>query len=290
MATIYTLESTSLRAEVSDFGAELVRLQDAEGRDLLWDGNPDFWTGRAPLLFPIVGKMANDHLRLGDSTYPIRQHGIARISPFELVAASSERCEFLLRANAETQKAYPFNFALDVICSLEGNALTIEASAMNQDNRVLPVSFGFHPAFRWPLPYGGAREDHAITFEKPEPAPVRRLTGGLMDPEPKPSPIEGDRLPLRDDLFTADALILDQPASRAVTYGGPTGPKLRVSFPDMPQLGLWSKPGAGFVCIEPWYGYASPAGFDGDINDKPGMTHIPPGGSAGFAMKVELVD
>ncbi len=224
------------------------------------------------------------------SAYTIRQHGIARISPFELVAASSERCEFLLRANAETQKAYPFNFALDVIYSLEGNALTIEASAMNHDNRVLPVSFGFHPAFRWPLPYGEAREDHAITFERAEPAPVRRLAGGVMDPEPKPSPIEGDRLLLRDDLFAADALILDQPASRAVTYGGPAGPKLRISFPDMPQLGLWSKPGAGFVCIEPWYGYASPTGFDGDINDKPGMAHIPPGGSTGFAMKIELVD
>ena len=36
--------------------------------------------------------------------------------------------------------------------------------------------------------------------------------------------------------------------------------------------------GAPFVCIEPWCGTASPADFDGEFTDKPGLMHIAPGG------------
>jgi hypothetical protein len=35
--------------------------------------------------------------------------------------------------------------------------------------------FGFHPALRWPLPFGRAHADHVIRFDHDEPAPVRRL-------------------------------------------------------------------------------------------------------------------
>ena len=43
------------------------------------------------------------------------------------------------------------------------------------------------------------------------------------------------------------------------------------------ELGIWSKPGgARFLCIEPWHGFASPTGFDGEFADKPGVMHIAP--------------
>ena len=50
-----------------------------------------------------------------------------------------------------------------------------------------------------------------IRFEHDEPAPVRRIdTDGFLLPDPQPTPVEGDKLVLRDDLFVADALIFDR--------------------------------------------------------------------------------
>src|SRR5262249_48752520 len=112
-----------------------------------------------------------------------------------------------------------------------------------------------------------------------EPAPIRRLSkDGLLLPEPRPSPIRGRTLDLSERLFDEDAVILDKLASTSVRYAADKGPALEVSWDGFHQLGIWSKPGgASFLCIEPWYGFASPIGFDGEFSDKPGLMHIAPG-------------
>jgi galactose mutarotase-like enzyme len=276
-------------ASISEKGAELVRLQDREGRDLLWDGNPAVWAGHAPLLFPIVGNASHDRVRVDGVAYPIARHGVARIARFELVASDAVSCRWRLRADEETRRHYPFDFVLDVTYAVDGERLAIEAIVRNDGDRQMPASFGFHPAFRWPLPYGRPRAGHEIRFEVPEPAAVRRLDDGLLSPAEHPTPVAGDRLALRDELFADDALIFDRLESRRVTYGAASGPAIEIAFPAMPQLGVWSKPGAGFVCIEPWHGFASPVGFDGELIDKPGMVVVPTGGSETFAMAIRLV-
>jgi galactose mutarotase-like enzyme len=149
----------------------------------------------------------------------------------------------------------------------------------------MPASFGFHPAFRWPLQPGAPHEQHEVRFEKPEPAPLRRLADGLLG-GPVPSPVHGDRLVLADSLFVHDALVWDRLQSRSLTYGGPSGPTLRLAFPQMPHLGIWTKPGAGFVCLEPWQGFASPVGFDGEFAEKPGTVRLAPGTARLFELSV----
>jgi len=99
---------------------------------------------------------------------------------------------------------------------------------------------------------------------------------------------EGDRMVLADSLFAEDALIWDRLQSRSLSYGGPTGPSLRLDFPDMPHLGIWSKPGAGFVCLEPWQGFASPVGFDGELAEKPGIILVPAGSTRDFKLTVTV--
>ena len=284
-----TLQNEHLHVEISSQGAEMVRLRDGEGRDLLWNGDPAFWAWHAPLLFPIVGRVVDDRIRVDGEDYPIKQHGLARLSAFDLVETSSASCRFRLLSSAGTLAAFPFAFALDVIYSLEGASLTVEALVSNTGAGSMPVSFGFHPAFRWPLPYGQPREDHVLAFEREEATGIRRLEGGVMLEERFPSPVDGRVLHLSDDLFAADAVIFDEPASRRVRYGVAEGPGIEVSFPDMPQLGLWSKPGAEFLCIEPWQGHASPAKFRGELRDKPGMVAVAPGAVQRFAMTITLV-
>lgn len=269
-----SIANGSLRATVSGLGAELVRLQTAAGEELLWDGNPAVWAGRSPLLFPIVGAVKDDRIKVQGASYPLSRHGFARTSTFELVESESARCTWRLRADDDTRSRYPFAFRLDVTYALAANRLTISAEVANEGDDPMPASFGFHPAFRWPLVPGVRREHHEIRFEKPEPAPVRSLAHSLLG-EPAASPVSGDWLALSDALFAHNALVFDRLQSRKLSYGPPAGRSLDLEFARMPHLGIWSKPGAGFVCIEPWQGFASPVGFDGELAEKPGIILIP---------------
>jgi len=291
MSATIRISSSALAAEISPIGAELQTLTASDGSELLWDGDPAIWSGRAPILFPIVGTVRGDQYRHGGRSYTLPRHGFARRRTFTLVEEAADSVTLRLESDDLTRAIWPFEFRLDMRFAIDGGRLAMTAHITNQSDRPMPTSFGFHPALRWPLPGGGAREDHMILFEQPEPQAVRRLDrDGLLDPEPRPSPVEGKGLALSDDLFVEDALIFDSLASRRLLYGAPDARKLAVDYGDMPSLGLWSKPGAGYLCIEPWQGYSDPAGFAGDIADKPGMTSIDPGQTRDFTMGIALLD
>ena len=53
------LKNDKISAAFKTMGAELSSLKDAEGTEYLWQGNPDYWSGQAPVLFPIVGCLRN---------------------------------------------------------------------------------------------------------------------------------------------------------------------------------------------------------------------------------------
>jgi galactose mutarotase-like enzyme len=285
------ISSEQISAEIHPLGAQLFSLRDKGGRDLQWNGDPAIWKGRAPILFPIVGALAGNQYRLDGEVYSLPRHGFARNRLFSLIAADAASALFRLDWSEETLSHYPFRFQLDLQFSVAGATLQMVATVRNlEKDKVLPASFGFHPAFRWPLPYGEPREAHSLTFEKDEPAPIRRLDGdGLVMPKDFETPVKNRKLQLRDALFTADAIIFDQMASRRLCYGAEHGPRLEIEYSGMPYLGVWTKPGAGYVCIEPWYGLADPQGYSGDFYAKPGINQLPAGTSKTFAMSVSLV-
>jgi galactose mutarotase-like enzyme len=101
--------------------------------------------------------------------------------------------------------------------------------------------------------------------------------------------VSGRRLALSDTLFTNDAVVFDQLRSRSVTYGAEDGPRIRVDFPDSPYLGIWTKPGAQFICIEPWHGIADPDAFTGEFIAKPGVFTVAPGSVSAMETKITLV-
>lgn len=284
------ISSDLLSATINPFGAELTSLRDAGGRELMTDADPAFWTGRAPLLFPIVGALNGDTYRVDGAEYSLPKHGFARRMLFEVVEAAADRATFRLSDSEATLATYPWAFSLDVTFVLAGATLSIEVTIGNPGDAAMPASFGFHPAFAWPLPYGRARADHRIVFEADE-GLLRSLTpDGLIAPADRASPLDGRVLHLADGLFTDDALIWDPVASRRVTYGASDGPQLVVDFPDTAMLGIWTKPGAHYVCIEPWHGIADPAGYTGDFRDKPGVFEVAPHGARRIRMGVTLQD
>ena len=107
-------------------------------------------------------------------------------------------------------------------------------------------------------------------------------------PHTVPTPIADARLRLCDELFEKDALIFDHIASRRVRYRSDAGPSLSVSFPDARYLGIWTKPHAGFVCIEPWRGIADAAGFAGAFDEKPGVVSVQPHDALTLTMVIEV--
>jgi galactose mutarotase-like enzyme len=283
------VRSAALTAEINPLGAQLSTLRDREGRDLLWNGDAAVWAGRAPILFPIVGSLAGGRYRLGDRSFALSRHGFARGKPFEVVATTASSATFRLRADEQTLAFYPFQFELDVSYVLASATLTVNASVRNTGNEVLPASLGFHPGLRWPLPYGPARTAHFIEFDADEPAPIRRINAdGLVRPEGFATPVVNRRLMLSDELFRDDVMILDPIHSRSLRYGAAQGAQIEVRFPDAQYLGLWTRPGAPFVCIEPWQGVSDPVGFAGDFTRKPGVFLVEPGASHSLNMGITL--
>jgi galactose mutarotase-like enzyme len=282
------LHTDSLTAEIDPQGAQLSVLRDAQGRALLWHGDPTVWKGRAPILFPIVGALNNGHYRWRDQHFALPRHGFARDRRFVLVQQDAQAVVLRQTDDAETRKLYPFGFELDVSYRMAGCRLTTEARVRNTGTGPLPASLGFHPGFLWPLPNGAARTAHFLEFEHAEPAPIRRLDAlGLLTAQRHATPIHDRRLWLDDALFTDDVIIFEELTSRSLIYGADSGPRIRVEFPDATHLGLWTKPGAPFLCIEPWRGFADPQGFNAELDEKPGIFLVPPGASEALTMHVE---
>src|SRR5580704_6698610 len=97
-----TVSSGALTAQINPLGAQLSILRDRSGRELLWDGNPAFWNGRAPLLFPIVGALAGGMYRIADKTYALSPHGFARGQLFEVQGSSPATAVLRLKADEQT--------------------------------------------------------------------------------------------------------------------------------------------------------------------------------------------
>lgn len=287
---LVTIASDRFSAAIHPLGAELWSLRDAEGREFMTDADPAFWTGHAPLLFPIVGALAGDRYRIDGDTFTLPRHGFARRMPFELAARDDDRVTFRLTDSAATCAVYPFAFVLEMAFVLEDATLRMTATVSNPGARPLPFAFGYHPAFAWPLPGGAAKAAHRVVFEKDEPGALRVLdaASGLVAPKPRATPVKGRELLLSPDLFAADALIWDDLASRALSYGADGGSWLDIAFPDTPMLGLWQKPGAHYLCIEPWQGHADAVGFAGDFRERPGVVLLPPGEQRHFRMDVTV--
>jgi galactose mutarotase-like enzyme len=285
-----SLSSGDLSAQVDPLGAQLSVLRDRSGRDLLWDGDKSIWAGRAPILFPIVGALAEGTYRLASAAYRLPRHGFARVGLFQVIDSSPRSALFRLRADDESFKVYPFQFELDVRVALVGPTFSMTTVIRNQGDADMPASVGYHPALRWPLPFGQARSSHFIEFEHAEPSPIRRLdSDGLLRPERFPTPVVQRQLKLTDALFRDDAVIFDDLSSRSVIYGANDGPRIRVGFPDAVYLGIWTKPQAHFICIEPWRGVADPQGYAGDFCKKPGMSVLPAGAETAITMSITLL-
>jgi len=277
--SIVELRSARLCAAIDPLGAELHSFRPDGKREWLWQGDPAWWSGRAPLLFPVVGRSPGGRVRWQGRSFEMPPHGVARQSRFAVRVAEERRALFELADDTTTRTHYPFAFRLTVDYRLAPESLTMIVRVENPArDTVLPTGIGFHPGFAWPLVEGHPKRAHVVRFEHEEPAAIRRIdNSGLALPHGLPTPVRGRTLALADELFIDDAVIFDRLASRRLWYGVPGMLGLRVDFADCPHLGVWMKPGAPYLCLEPWQGFAPDIGDDGDLMRRPGVVLVPPG-------------
>ena len=272
-----TLENDYLRVSIQPKGAELTSIfHKPSGIEHLWQADPTVWGWHAPNLFPVVGGCLNNQLLINGKTYPIERHGFARQSLFETTESSTTHAVFTLRPSEETRKHFPYEFEFQVIYEIEESRLTITYRVVNLDEQTMYFSVGAHPAFAVPFGSSEAYEDYYIEFEQAEPLKTHMLSAaGYFTGETKPVLTNGNQLALTKHLFDNDALVFKNLASRRATIRSYAHTHaVTVDYPAFPYLGIWAKPGAPFVCIEPWLGCADSEGQPKPIQEKEAVQHI----------------
>jgi galactose mutarotase-like enzyme len=242
----------------------------------MWQADPKIWPRHAPILFPIVGKLANDRYSFERKTYELPQHGFARDMNFAIVEETASSLSYQLFPSSSTKQQYPFDFGLLVKYRLKGNSLEIQYEVRNNGEGVMPFSIGAHPGFALTWGEDDQIEDYFLEFEKLETLDTHFLGADHLLSEETGRILQNEKvLPIRKDMFNRDALILlDFESGKVSLRSHKHHGCLTVEFPGFPYLGIWAKPAAPFVCIEPWYGHVDPAKTDGMIMNKPGIIKL----------------
>ncbi|TCT42166.1 aldose 1-epimerase family protein [Martelella mediterranea] len=286
MSETIRIANDKLSVAVSPRGAETQSIMTSDGRSWLWNGDAEFWTGRAPILFPIVGKAPDDTITIDGQPYTMKQHGFARKFGFRLAEHSDTVCRLELEADARTKEIYPFDFRLSVAHVLEGATLKVVSTVVNSGDKPMPFGFGYHPAFNWPMPGMNKGHVHHVHLENDAEPFMVRLRDGLIDLTPLPSPFSKGLLALDHDYFVDDAMIFPEGAGDRLTLSAEDGPALHFTFENLPNLALWTKPGAPYICVEPWHGMAAAHGLGTELSARPSTKTLAPGESTDFTFTV----
>ncbi|MCF0058726.1 aldose 1-epimerase family protein [Dyadobacter sp. CY356] len=273
-----TIENDILKIGVSELGAELCEIHSKiTGKEYMWDANPDVWGSYAPVLFPVIGAIKDGYVLIKGQQYKVPRHGFIRNNPnVKLVEQTENSLTYGLKFSEKTLQIYPYEFEFLITFSLDGNKITVSHKITNLGNSTMFFSLGGHPAFKCPVNDGEEYEDYYLEFEKTESAPTWLLEkDGLVGKTTKPVIENSNILPLTPDMFDNDALIFKNLDSTSVSLKSKkSSQSVHVNYSGFPYLGVWAKPNAKFVCIEPWLGIADNADSDHNFETKEGILKL----------------
>lgn len=287
------LKSGNTSAVIMQKGAQMVSFKGNDGREVIWQADPNVWASHAPVLFPVCGKTTGERVIIDGVTYPMTKHGFARNADFAIAKVGDDFVDLILTPTEESKPQYPFEFVFHVIYTLRENGFRTDFIVENKSDRVMPFCVGGHPAFIVPMEDGAVFTDYQIVFPCKESGRSLLVPGGLIDGE-EIVPLEnGTTLALNHEWFdTRDTLIFDNANSRSVDLVHKvSGKGLRISYPKMEVLAVWSMPNknADYVCLEPWHGTPGIVGESGKFEEKPYATLLKPGMSHQCGYDVELI-
>ena len=278
---IITLSNNKISASINTIGAELIQLE-KDNKNYIWTVDEAFWNKTSPILFPIVGRLKNDSYSINGKTYELPRHGFARNFEFEVEHQTENSVVFLLTENPETLKQYPFQFELRLQYELIENSLKISYSVLNKSQEIMPFSIGAHPAFA----IEDSFSDYSLQFIEAEEFVSYELENEQFSNSFRKINSENGQINLDYSLFEKDALVFKHLKSDKLTLLKGNQPYLSVEFEGFPFLGIWTKPNAPFLCIEPWCGLADNVNHNGNIFEKEGINLIQP--SEKFSRTIQI--
>ena len=279
------LRNEEIAIIVSEKGAELQSIKDADGREYMWQAGEQ-WARRSPILFPIVCSVNDNTYRVDGKEYHLPRHGFARDMEFTLIKQSQIRATFALHETEETLQVYPYRFNLAITYSLDGNRVSVIWHVENTDTQEIHFQIGGHPAFNMP----GGKLEGVIKLDNEEAMDMlRSYPDATHDMVDVPLEAEMGILEINNNFFRNDSVKVHKSQThRAMLLDSDGEPAVTVEY-KTPVCAFWSPydKHAPFVCIEPWYGIGDPRGFDGEFKDKPLMNHLQPGAS--FMSRYDIV-
>lgn len=276
-----TLKNKNLTVDTSEFGAELQSIRNTNGKEYLWQGIPEIWNGRSPVLFPIVGRIKNDTLSVDGKEYTLNKHGFARKSEFEVVKITETSVSYMLKSNAETKNQYPYDFEFYIHYELVNNTVSVTYEVKNTDKREIYFSLGAHPGFN-------CKMGDFLEFENNETLETYVMNEDAYITKKIPYLTNENRITITEDIFKNDALMFENTSSKSITLKSNDDFSVCVKYYNARFLGLWAKPGAPYVCIEPWFGINDFENGNADFKNKYGILSVETGKTFKYKMDIEI--
>ncbi len=271
------LQSNFLKISIHSFGAELCSIKNNSGIEYLWQANKEIWSRRAPVLFPIVGKLKDNTYIYSHRSFSLSQHGFARDREFELISQSQNTCCFQIRSDEHSKTYFPFDFVFEITYELLDDKLITRYKIINPSSRDLLFSVGAHPGFNCPIEKNETFEDYYLQFETSE-FSLTELSNGLRLNAVKKLHLPDSKLFLNMALFDQDALVFENSQISSLTLRSKKSNRfIKMECQNWPYFGIWTKKDCReFICLEPWYGIADSATTNQDFAKKEGICHLAP--------------
>lgn len=277
---MFTLQNDKLNVVINPLGAQLWSIQDKSGKEYLWQGDPKYWKGKGPNLFPYIGRFYGGKYTLDGKDYEMNIHGFCRTTDFDMVEQSAGKLVMRIEDTEETFAQYPYHFRFDTTYELVDNQIKLTFTVENKDDKTMYFAVGGHPGFNVPMEEGLEFTDYELVFGDCEPVAIGFSADHFVDGTVAPFALgEGGVLKLQHNLFDNDAIVLTKD-TKQVTLCSKKGTRaVKVTYPDMEYCGFWHAPetDAPYVCIEPWSALPSRQGIVEDLATKPDMTALEPG-------------
>lgn len=281
------LDNGVLRAEIVSRGAEVRKLTNAKGEDLL---NTDLkkWNYTSPVLFPILGKVKDGTGYYYQNKYysPMPPHGFARDTEFLLVNASDSEATFVLSQTPETLKSYPFKFRLYVTHKLDKNFWRVSYRIENDDEKELFFNIGSHEAYK----IGDDWENYSVEFEKKENLAKNWLQNRSYRIQRDFTACEKSRAIYNAETQRDMFFFYKDMESSWIQLCHKGEPKVRVYFDkeETTSFGFWRSRRANFFCLEPWSGVGDTRYASNHVEEKEFYRHLKAGESYSIQHDIEF--
>ena len=294
------LKSDQLNVEFQTLGGALSSIKDKDDVEFLWQGDPTYWSGQAPVLFPICGSVRNDTVLYDNEDGSqkegkIPRHGLVRKKEFTLVEQTDNSVTFAIEDDEEMYANYPYHFRLEITYTVTGKTIRTQYKIYNKESeKSMPYFIGGHPGFNCPLLDDEVYEDYYLEFEKPETCTVPKPfpETGMLDLKDRNSWLNNQKeIDLNYDFFSYDAVTLDELGSRTVALRSRKHDKgLKLDFKEFPNLIVWSTLNKGpFIALEPWSGLSTSIEEGDRLEDKKDVKILKPGRFEQLGFDIEIL-